>query len=268
MKKNETKAGKTTAAQDLQAKRQMEDRIFNRMLIWLAVAAGVEVFFVIVNRFYVHARAGEINAMLVWHTAMLVLFGVGLVLCAACLLWGASKRKKGIDTVLPYALAGGFLVMGLGCLAIRLSHASSHLVLGVVPGLAVLIIIFYLYQKEFFPCALVSAMGILTLIVYRASGGGGKKFILCLALTLIVAGVCLLWMLTMKKKGGVMSLRGESVQVLSPDANYIPYYITIVAAILVVLCPLALGAAAAYYGIWALGAWVFILAVYFTSKLM
>ena len=31
---------------------------------------------------------------------------------------------------------------------------------------------------------------------------------------------------------------------------------------------LALGGAAAYYGIWALGAWVFILAVYFTSKLM
>ena len=44
--------------------------------------------------------------------------------------------------------------------------------------------------------------------------------------------------------------------------------ITVVVALLITLCPLALGGAAAYYGIWALGAWVFILAVYFTSKLM
>ena len=34
------------------------------------------------------------------------------------------------------------------------------------------------------------------------------------------------------------------------------------------LAPLALGTAMAYYGIWAMAAWLFILAVYFTSKLM
>ena len=36
----------------------------------------------------------------------------------------------------------------------------------------------------------------------------------------------------------------------------------------VLLAPLALGTAMAYYGIWAMAAWLFILAVYFTSKLM
>ena len=267
MKKYDSKAGKSLP-QDLQARRQMEDRIFNRLLVWLAVAAVAEIFFVIVNRFYVHARAGEINAMVAWHNVLFALLFVGLALFVICLLWGRSKRAKGIDTILPYAMAGGFLVLGLGSIAIRLDHNASHLVLGVIPGLAILVIIFYLYQKEFFPCALVSALGILALIMYRISGEAGKEYILGLALTLIVAGVCLLMMLTLKKNEGVMTLKGKPVQVLSGEANYVPYFITVVVALLITLCPLALGGAAAYYGIWALGAWVFILAVYFTSKLM
>ena len=267
MKKNDTKVGKLTT-QDIQAKRQMEDRIFNRMLVWLAVAVVVEIFFVVVNRFYVHARAGEINAMVAWHTALLALLGVGVVLFVVFLLIGRHKNKQGIDTVLPYALAGGFLVMGLGSAAIRYAHGAAHIVLGVVPGLAVLLIIFYLYQKEFFPCALVSAMGILTLIAYRTAGGNGKRYLLCLGLTLIVTGVCLVLMLALKKGEGALTVGGKPTQLLSPEANYLPYFITVVVAILVILSPLVLGAAAAYYGIWVLGAWVFILAVYFTSKLM
>ena len=34
------------------------------------------------------------------------------------------------------------------------------------------------------------------------------------------------------------------------------------------LAPLALGTAVAYYAIWVMAAWLFILAVYFTAKLM
>ena len=267
MKKFDSKADKN-ALQDIQAKRQMEDRIFNRMLVWLAVAAVVEIYFVIVNRFYVHARAGEINAMVAWHSALLVLFAVGLVLFAVCVLWGRKKQASGHDTVLPFALGGGFLVMGLGSLAIRLSHSNSHLMLGVVPGLAVLAIIYYLYQKEFFPCALVSALGILALLLYRISGWAGKGYLLGVALTLVVAVASLALMLRLKKNEGVLTVKGRPQRVLSAEANYTPCFITIVVAAVIVLCPLAFGSAVAYYGIWALGAWVFILAVYFTSKLM
>lgn len=267
MKKNDTKAGKN-AAQDIQAKRQKEDRIFNRMLIWLAVAVATEIFFVIVNRFYVHARAGEINAMVAWHRALLILFFVGLALCAVCLLWGRKQRLEGGDSVLPYALCGGFLVLALGSIAIRLSHTNAVLILGIIPGLAILAVIFYLYQKEFFPCALVSALGILTLLMFRISDGAGKRYLLCLGVTLIVAGVCLLLMLVLRKNGGVLPRQGEDRRLLSENAFYAPYFITVVLVLAACLCPLAMGGAAAYYGIWVLGAWIFILAVYFTSKLM
>ena len=267
MKNNSIKAGKS-ASQELEAKRQMEDRIFNRMLVWLAVAVAVEIFFVLVNRFYVNARAGEIDNMVLWHKALLVLFFVGIVLFAACLIWGRRAHAQGKDMVLPYALSGGFLVMGIGSLLVRTSHSSSHLMLGIVPGLAILLIIFYLYQKEYFPCALVSGLGILTLLCFRLSGPGGKKYLLCLAATIVVTAVCLAVMLMLKKNSGRMTRKGEETALLSSGANYLPFFITAVLAVVICLCPLALGAAAAYYGIWVLGVWVFILAVYFTSKLM
>lgn len=267
MKNNNTRVGKSVS-QDLDAKRRMEDRIFNRMLVWLAVAVVVEIYFVLVNRFYVHARAGEIDAMVAWHKALLFLFFAGVVLFALCLVWGRRKWAQGKDLILPFAMSGGFLVAGLGSLLVRTSHSSSHLMLGIVPGLAILLIIFYLYQKEFFPCALVSGLGILTLLCFRLSGYSGKKYLLCLAASLVVTVVCLAVMLKLKQNGGKLTWRGEPLEVLSSGANYLPCFITAVLTVVLCLCPLALGAAAAYYGIWVLGAWVFILAVYFTSKLM
>ena len=267
MKNNSIKVGKSVS-QDLESKRRMEDRIFNHMLVWLAVAVVVEIYFVLVNRFYVHARAGEIDSMLVWHKALLFLCFAGIVLFAVCLAWGRKKQAQGKDLILPFALSGGFLVMGLGSLLVRMSRSSSHLMLGIVPGLAVLLIIFYLYQKEYFPCTLVCGLGILTLLCFRLSAGAGKKYWLGLAVTIVVAAVCLAVMLKLKKNGGRLTWKGEQVELLPSGANYLPYFITAVLTVVICLCPLALGAAAAYYGIWVLGAWVFILAVYFTSKLM
>lgn len=267
MKNNNLKAGKSVS-QDLDARRRMEDRIFNRMLVWLAVAVVVEIYFVIVNRFYVNAKAGEIDAMVAWHKALLFVFFAGVVLFLVCLAWGRKAQSQGKDVILPFALSGGFLVIGLGSLLVRMSRSSSHLMLGIVPGLAILLIIFYLYQKEYFPCALVSGMGILTLLCFRMGGPTGKKYLLCLAAIIVVAAVCLALMLKLKKNGGRMSWKEEQVELLASGANYLPYFVTAALAVVVCLCPLALGAAAAYYGIWVLGAWVFILAVYFTSKLM
>ena len=267
MKNNNIRVGKS-ASQDLDAKRRMEDRIFNRMLVWLAVAVVAEIYFVVVNRFYVNAKTAEINAMFAWHKALPFLGCAGIILFLLCLVWGRKMVAQGKDMILPFALSGGFLVIGLGSLLVRMSRATSHLMLGIVPGLAILLIIFYLYQKEYFPCALVSALGILTVICFRLSGPTGKKYLLSLAVTIVVTAVCLAVMLKLKQNEGRMTWKGKQVELLASGANYLPCFITAVLAIVVCLCPLALGAAAAYYGIWVLGAWVFILAVYFTSKLM
>ena len=63
MKKNETKTGRTKPA-DVRTREQMEDRAFNRMLLWLAATVVVEVVMLLVNRFYVHARVEELGPFL------------------------------------------------------------------------------------------------------------------------------------------------------------------------------------------------------------
>ena len=74
--------------------------------------------------------------------------------------------------------------------------------------------------------------------------------------------------LKLKQKDGVWTIRGKEIVVLQPGAAYLPYYLTAAVTAILLLAPLALGAAVAYYAMWIMAAWLFILAVYFTSKLM
>ena len=48
---------------------------------------------------------------------------------------------------------------------------------------------------------------------------------------------------------------------------YLPYYLTAVITLVLLLLPLVVSAMG-YYGVWAMATWLFILAVYFTAKLM
>ena len=50
MKKNETKAGRNKPP-EVRTREQLEDQAFNRMLIWLAAAAVVEVVMLLINRY-------------------------------------------------------------------------------------------------------------------------------------------------------------------------------------------------------------------------
>ena len=71
-----------------------------------------------------------------------------------------------------------------------------------------------------------------------------------------------------KAKDGVITLGGRDYQLFQPETAYLAFFLTVVITAVLLLAPLALGTAMAYYGIWAMAAWLFILAVYFTSKLM
>ena len=66
MKKNETKNG-NTRNQEL-TKQQAEDRVFNRMLLWLAGAVVVELIMLLFNRVYVHARVSELGVVPGWRS--------------------------------------------------------------------------------------------------------------------------------------------------------------------------------------------------------
>lgn len=270
MKKNETKTGRTKPA-DVRTREQMEDRAFNRMLLWLAATVVVEVVMLLVNRFYVHARVEELGAIPTLSVILGIAPIVGIVLCALFLFWGFRIRKSDEvlqDGMIQFVLAAAFLCMGIGGWIMRTyGVAGAPMVLGVVPALGVLMLVFYLYQKEFFGCAIAGGLGILGMWIFRSAVRGSTYYgYLVVALVVIVLGAVLA--VSLKKKNGVITIKGKEFALLQPGAAYPAYYLTAVISAVILLAPLALGAAVAYYAIWVMAAWLFILAVYFTSKLM
>ena len=88
MKKNETQKARTKASEVRSQKEQMEDRAFNRMLLWLAGTVLTEVVLLLVNRYYIHARVEELDNLATFHTILGIAPIAGVVLFAGFLYWG------------------------------------------------------------------------------------------------------------------------------------------------------------------------------------
>lgn len=268
MKKHDVKSGRTKPP-EVRTREQVENETFNRMLLWLAVAAVVEVIMVLINRFYINARVSELEAKIALYYILAAFPFVGAALFVILLALGIRRWKSDPSwkPTLLVAMAFGFLCMGIGGFLLRNYEATAApMVLAVVPGLGVLMMVFYLYQKEFFACGILGGLGLLGLWVYRTFSSGTLYYAF-FAFTVIVAvaGALLAWKL--KQADGVWKRGERSWTLLQPDAAYPTYYLTAVVAIVVLLLPLAVSAMG-YYGVWVLAAWLFILAVYFTAKLM
>ena len=272
MKKNEMKAGGKKPP-EVRSREQMEDRAFNRMLLWLVAVAAVEVVMLLINRFYIHTRVNELSVSIFLHKALAVFPVVGVVLFVVFLLlarkrYAVYRQEGGKDGIGQLMLAFTFLAIGVFGFIMRMLNAeTAPIVLAVIPGIGVLIMVYYLYQKEFLGCALVGALGLLGLCLFRAYAAGTLYYVY-LAVVVIVAVAGLVLAQKLKASGGVLRWKDKALTILQPNAAYLPYYLTVVLTVVVLLAPLALGAAAAYYAIWVIAAWLFILAVYFTSKLM
>ena len=147
------------------------------------------------------------------------------------------------------------------------TSSVAPVVLAVVPGLAVLAMVFYLYQKEFFACALVGGMGILGLWIFRITFGS-HNYVLYLVVALVITALLTLLAWKLQKQEGIWKWKERELTLLPKDTAYPAYYLTAVLTVVLLLVPMALGAAVAYYSIWVLAAWLLILAVFFTSRMM
>lgn len=267
MNRNEKNVGRYKPP-EVREREQQEDIVFNKMLQWLVAAVIAEVVMLLLNRFYIHTRVSELGMLPVMSKLLLAFPIIGIVAFVLCLFWRKNVRQSGKSGDLQLMVGGTLLCIGVcGFLLRMFGSTGSGVVLAIAPILAVLILIYYLYQKEFFASAILGALSVLGLWVYRVAGSG-STYVLCLVLTAAVAAVGVALSLKLKKNDGVLTVKGREVSLLTPDASYKSFYISAVVALVLLLCPLALGAAVAYYSIWVIIAGLFILAVYFTSKLM
>ena len=249
-----------------------EDAILNRVLIWFGAAVVAELVLLLLNRYYINptTRPGEIEFMGALFHAFPVIIGVTAVATVAFLAWTILNYKNGKRYVLSSVLAwvaGAALVVSV--VTYRFHASGVQLLCGLVPVAAVLALVFYLYQHEFFAVTVLSALGILGLWILRRAGGGHQTVVYAyMAVAAVAVVLAALACRTMQKSGGVLKLGGKELRLFHHNASYGMIYITCGIVAVALAAALVLGAAAAYYLIFALVAWLFIMAVYYTVKLM
>ena len=179
--------------------------------------------------------------------------------------WGSWG--EGGTVALKGALAGVMLALAVCAVVIRVFDESGIRLLYVaVPAVAVLALIYYLYQREFFFAAVLSALGLLGVkVVPYHFGFPAIAYGYAVVLGVALVGAVVVFRV-MQAAEGKLRLKGNWVEVLPKSANYALLYVTCGVVAAVVIAALLLGGLAVLYGV--LVAWLLILAVYYTVRLM
>lgn len=254
------------------ARSHKEDVILNRVLIWFGAAVVVELVLLLLNRYYINftTAPGEIEfagALLKAWPAIIGVTAVGSVICLLWTIFWAKSRKR---VLLPGILFGAFLIaLVISVVTYRFYSTGVQFLCGAVPAAAVLALVYYLYQREFFAVTVLSALGLLGLWLFRRVGGAHQPllyaYLVVLAVILVAA---VLLCRSASAHGGSLTLGGKKLQLFAHNTSYGMVYLTCAVVAVAVAAALVLGTGAAYYLIFALVAWLFIMAVYYTVKLM
>lgn len=247
-----------------EARRHQEDVALQRWLFWVVGAVVLEGLLLLVNRFYINYYVSEVDIAYGFHYALRALRIAGPVVAVAALVWAGLRLRKGGKTGLPVIVALAAGAVGLCAhVAYRYQDVGMPMLFWLVIAWAVLALVYYLYQKEFFLAATAVGMSILGLWFVRYGGSVGLECGLMGVGVVLVLAVAL-WL---KRSGGVLP-GAEKIQFLPKEAGYAAVLISCVASLIALVTAMILGSTAAYYLIFAMLAWMFALFVYYTVKLM
>ena len=248
---------------------KQEDAILNKVLWWIVGSVVLEALLLLLNKVYVRYTASQIELAYALRGVFQVL-AIVLPICFVVLavLWLAA-RKAGRLTKLTGALTLIALILAVCAVVVRVFDAVGVKFLYIaVPAVAVLALIYYLYQREFFFSALLCALGLLGVkLLPRMMGAYVMAYAYAYAVVLAVILVAALVLFRMmQKSGGHLTVKGKAVQVLPKNVNYALLYVTCAVVAVVDIAAVVLGGLVILYGV--LVAWLLILAVYYTVRLM
>ncbi len=247
---------------------KQEDAILNRVLIWIAGSVILEALLLLLNRYYVNARVSELAIQQGLYQMFGVLAIVLPIAFVACAVWWFLTWKKGEHALLPQVLTTILAVLAVCAVVARLypnKTGISALYVG-VPCLAVLALVYYLYQHEFFLVTLLGVLSGLGLwMLDRRAGNEVLVYVyLAVEVVVLIAVAVLTWKL--QTSGGLLSVQGKLVRVFTKNTNYAMLYVSCAVALLVQVAALVLGSMMVLYGV--VIVWLLAMAVYYTVRLM
>ena len=254
-------------------RKKQEDIALTRALSWFGAAMVLEFLLLLVNKYYVNftADSASIAVALAMSTVVKVTTVLGLIGAVVCGFFGWKRYKaSGALPFLWLVLTAALLALGLSSgLIVLFYRAAVELLYILVPAAAVLALVYYLYQKEFFFSAFGIGVGLLGLWLVRKNSGTHDLLVALYT----VAGellllVLLLLLMKLKKEHGTLTVKGKQFPILSKQSSYLPMFLSCALGVLALAAGLLLGSTAAFYLLFVLLAWLFVLLVYYTVKMM
>lgn len=246
-----------------------EDRLLNKALWWIVGAVILECLLLLLNRYYTNYKAtSEAIALAGNLRVVFKVLAVVLPICFVVLaVWYALLRKQQKNTGLAARLSMVALVLAVCAVVVALFGSSGiQLLYVVVPIAAALALVYYLYQREFFMVAVLCTLGLLGVYtIPRAALSTVVAYGYAVVEAVILLAAVLLARKLQTSKGS-LAVAGRRIEVFPQNANYAMIYVTCGVCAVVLAAALLLGSMALLYGV--LVAWLLIMAVYYTVRLM
>lgn len=243
------------------------DRNVNRAMILLMVGLIAEFYLLMVNNYFVKGAVGQVLTMMtvlkVLGIAGAALFGAGLV------LWLMRKKWTRFAPAAPWLLSIGFFFAVSSQLMLKIYPQGTTVMCVLVPVAMLLGIVFLLYPREFSLQALALTAAMMAMYLIHRGGGSDTwrgLVIGCSVFAALVIAALAVAVSKAGKNGGKLEKLGD-LRIVSVDGNYKLIYAVLavcVAAIVIALFATSI----AYYGLWVLAVGTFLLAVYYTVKMM
>lgn len=246
-------------------RRRQEDIALQRGLLWVAGAVVLEALLVLVNRFYINFNLTDAGVEIYLGLSKwlpIVRYGT-LAAAAAVLAWAVWLLTQGkrFGRPLIVSIALGAVTVCLH-VAVKYQERGMSMLFWLVAAWAVLALVYYIYQREFFLGAAACGMAVLGQWFARF-GAAGRMEVIAILIAVAAVGAAALWL---KKNDGAVPTP-KPVQFLPKGGSYGVLLATCLASFAATAAGL-LAESLAYYLIFAMAAWLFALFVYYTVKLM
>ncbi len=246
------------------------DRFTNKILTVFAAT-----LLAIIGLMTVYKAYNRAATMLNTRSALFVLAGVGVLGIIAGIFMAVRAKRASAHSDRYYFgvdLAGFMAVFALSCLLMAVYHNDAVRVLYfALPVSSVLYLIYQIYQREFFAISMLTSLG--GFVCWELSRLYNQPYLnrsaeLIAVVSLLALGVAALLFLFIKKSGGALRLGTKRIALMPGRASYLFIFITCALIALSIAFAMLFGALAAYYAVFILFAYLFVMAVYYTVKLM
>lgn len=246
------------------AARQQQERtalgnVFNVFLFGLAA----ECYLFLAYRGYVN---GTVSAFLTWGKILRVAVWVGLLLAlggAAAAFWKRNDPK--LRTIAVVTTGVGAFLSATSWIMTRFGGTGTVALCTIIPVLAVLGLVYFLYQRECFASTTLLAGALFTVWVCSRGIGGYWTVLVTICAVLVLAALiaALLLLRTMQKNDGTLG----KYRVFSTGCEYrLLYAVCAVCAAVIALAVFV--PSLSFYLTWALVIALFAELAYYTAKMM